>query len=308
MKVTIIGCGALGGLLAFKLIRAGIDVLLCQRPGTQFDAIRANGINFLDREGNTANAKCTVVSSLDGLEPAGLVLVLVKAYQTEEAALNIKGHVSRNGIALTLQNGLGNAETLARELGEDHVAAGTCTYGAHRVGPGLIAWGGDGTVRLGPWKKGRDLSELVGLLEGAGIETRLEEDPRRALWEKVILNASVNPVSALARLGNGQLLDLPEAMGLVKALVWESVKAAHLAGMEIDAGEMWIRVRSVLEKTANNRTSMLQDVENGRRTEVDAILGTLVEQGRTKGEFLVRLETVYALVKSLEFGAIRVRE
>lgn len=308
MKVAIIGCGALGSFLAFKLIRAGADVLVCQRPGIQYDSLKAQGILFIDREGKHEKVGCRVTSSLDGLGAADFALVLVKAYQTEEAARALEGKVSRRGIVLTLQNGLGNAELLAMAVGEERVAAGTCTYGAHRIGPGTIAWGGDGTVRLGPWKKGRDLSEVVDLLKSAGIETRLEEDPRRALWEKVILNASVNPVSALTRLGNGRILDLPEAVGLVKELVWEGVRAAHLAGEEIDARAMWSLVRSVLEKTANNRTSMLQDVENGRQTEVDAIVGTLVEQGRTKGEVLVRLETVYALVTSIGFEATRKRE
>jgi len=303
MKVTIIGCGALGSLLAFKLVRAGVDVLVCQRPGAQFDAIQANGITFLDREGNTVKAKCTVVPALDGLEPAAdLVLVLVKAYQTEEAALSLKGHLPHNGIVLTLQNGLGNAETLARELGEDHVAAGTCTYGAHRVGPGIIAWGGDGMIRFGPWKRGRDVSRVMEILERAGMEVRLEPDPRRALWEKVILNASVNTVSALTRLKNGQMLEMPDAVELMRELAEEGIRAAKLAGEEIDNESLWALVRSVLDKTADNRTSMLQDVENGRETEVDAIVGMLVEQARLRGETLARLETVYALVKCLGFG------
>lgn len=305
MKVTIIGCGALGSLLAFKLVRAGVDVRVCQRPGAQFDAIQAHGISFVDREGNTMKAKCTVVPSLDGLEPADLALVLVKAYQTEEAALSIKGHLPCNGIVLTLQNGLGNAETLARELGEDYVAAGTCTYGAHRVGPGIIAWGGDGMIRLGPWKRGRDVSPVMEILERAGMEVRLEPDPRRALWEKVILNASVNTVSALTRLKNGQMLEMPNAVELMRELAEEGIRAAKLAGEEIEKESMWALVRSVLDKTADNRTSMLQDVENGRETEVDAIVGMLVEQARLRGETLARLETVYALVKCLGFGVAK---
>lgn len=302
MTVSIFGCGALGSLLAFKLVRAGIEVRVCQRPGAQFDAVQANGITFLDREGNIEKAKCTVLPSLEGIEPADLVLVLVKAYQTKEAALQIKRHVSPNGIALTLQNGLGNAETLARELGEDHVAAGTCTYGAHRVGPGIVAWGGDGVIRFGPWKRGRDVGPVEGLLARAGLEVKVEPDPRRALWEKVILNASVNTVSALTRLKNGQMLEMPTAVKLMKELAEEGIHAARLAGEEIDNGSMWDLVRSVLCKTAENRTSMLQDVENGRETEVDAIVGTLVEQARSKGETLARLETVYSLVKCLGFG------
>jgi 2-dehydropantoate 2-reductase len=305
MKVTIIGCGALGSLLAFKLVRAGVDVLVCQRPGTQFDALKADGITFLDREGNTEKAQCPVVPSLYGHDSADLVLVLVKAYQTEEAALKIKGHVSGNGLVLTLQNGLGNAETLARELGEDQVAAGTCTYGAHRVGPGIIAWGGDGMIRFGPWKRGKDLTRVMALLKGAGMEVRLETDPRRALWEKVILNASVNTVSALTRLKNGQMLEMPYAVELMKELAKEGIWAAKLAGEEIENESMWALVRSVLVKTADNRTSMLQDVENGRETEVDAIVGMLVEQARVRGETLPRLETVFALVKCLGIGVAK---
>lgn len=302
MTVSIFGCGALGSLLAFKLVRSGVDIRVCQRPGAQFDAVQANGITFLDREGNTEIAKCFVVHSLDGLEPSDVVLVLVKAYQTEEAALQIKGNLSPNGIVLTLQNGLGNAETLARELGEDHVSAGTCTYGAHRVGPGIVAWGGDGVIRLGPWKRGRDVFPVEDLLERAGLVVKVEPDPRRALWEKVILNASVNTVSALTRLKNGQILEVPSAVNLMKELAEEGIRAAKLAGEEIDNKSMWELVRSVLYKTAENRTSMLQDVESGRETEVDAIVGTLVEQARSKGETLPRLETVYSLVKCLGFG------
>lgn len=302
MKVTIIGCGALGSLLAFKLVRAGVDVRVCQRPGAQFEALKADGITFLDREGNTEKAKCPVVPSLEGLESADLVLVLVKAYQTEEAALEIKGHLLSNGIVLTLQNGLGNAEILARELGEDHIAAGTCTYGAHRVGPGIIAWGGDGMIRIGPWKRGTDVSPVKALLEGAGMEVRLEPDPRSALWEKVILNASVNTVSALTRLKNGQMLEMPHAVELMRELAEEGITAAKLAGEEIENESMWALVRSVLGKTADNRTSMLQDVENGRETEVDAIVGMLVDQARARGETLPRLETVFALVKCLGIG------
>lgn len=308
MKVTIVGCGALGSLLAFKLVRAGIDVGVCQRPGKQFDAIRDEGITFIDRDGKAEKVNCMVESGLDDLPLADLVLVLVKAYQTEDAATALKGHVPRKGFVLTLQNGLGNAETLARVIGEEHVAAGTCTYGAHRIGPGRIAWGGDGLVRFGPWKAGEDLSRIEALMQKAGIETRLERDPRRALWEKVILNASVNTVSALTRLKNGQILESPEAVALMRKLVEEGVRAAHLAGEAVETEPMWLLVRTVLGKTANNRTSMLQDVENKRKTEVDAIVGTLVDQARENGETLARLETVYALVKSLHLGVLKRHE
>lgn len=301
MKVTVLGCGALGSLMAFRLSRAGTDVQVCQRPGPQLDALESGGVVFLDQDGKEERARCRVAPSLSQLDKADVTLVMVKSYQTEEAALKLSGHLTPSGIALTLQNGLGNAETLASVLGEEKIAAGTCTYGAHRVGPARVAWGGDGLIRLGPWKKGVDIDFVAELLERSGLQTKLEENPRRALWEKVILNAAVNTVSALTRLENGVMLGNPETLGLIDGIVREGVEAASLSGFELGNESMRALVMLVLEKTAKNRTSMLQDVENGRRTEIDAIVGTLVEAGRKNGVSLPRLETVYALVKSLPF-------
>lgn len=308
MKVVVVGCGALGSLLAFKMIKAGIALTVLQRDGVQYEALKAGGILFVDSEGKKERVPCEVVKTLDGLEMAELAIVTVKAYQTEAAAWALRGHLAEDGVALTLQNGLGNAEILAGTFGAERVAAGTCTYGVHRRGPGEIAWGGDGMVRLGPWKAGRDLSPVEALLKKAGIDVRLESDPRRALWEKVILNAAVNPVSALTRLKNGILLESPVARALVFQLVEEGVQAARSAGETVETESMQGLVRSVLEKTAENRTSMLQDIENGRKTEADAILGKLVEIAREKGKELVRTQTVHALIKAIENASERVRE
>lgn len=305
MKVAVFGCGSLGSLLAFKLIRTGAEVRIYQRPGVQYEALKKNGILFIDREGKAERVPCNVTSNADSLEPADLALVLVKAYQTEEVAMVLRGALGDEGVALTLQNGLGNAEILEKELGSERVAAGTCTYGAHRLGPGVIAWGGDGIVRLGPWKVGRDLSEVAFLLDKAGITTRIEANPRKALWEKVILNASVNTVSALTRLRNGHILESPNAVELMRHLVLEGVDAACLAGERIEPEPMWVLVRSVLEKTSNNKTSMLQDIEGNRRTEVDAIVGKLLVEAKKKGRILERLETVYALIKSIELQPVK---
>lgn len=301
MKVTIIGCGALGSFFAFKFLRAGIDAQVCQRPGAQYEALRTNGIVFVDKEGKTGSVKCMVSDKLEDLAPSDIALVMVKAYQTENVAKELEGRMNPGCTVLTLQNGLGNAEALARVLGDESVAAGTCTYGAHRLQPGMISWGGDGIVRYGPWKEERELGPVEEILDRSGLEGKLEKDPRKALWEKAVLNASVNTVSALTRLENGKMLEYPETLRLIEALVSEGAAAARMAGLEVETGKMWDLVRSVLEKTASNRTSMLQDIENGRRTEVDAIVGPLIKAARVKGESLPRLETVLALVRAFDW-------
>ena len=155
MSVTIVGCGALGSLLAARLIEGGLRVQALQRPGAQLEALRREGITVeRDRTGTTRRFRLAAVSDDPSqLEPSRLVVILVKAYDTEgvQAARQI---LEPEGTVLTLQNGLGNPEKLAPLFGEERVAAGVATYGAYRTAPGVIRWGGDGFIVLGPWQQG----------------------------------------------------------------------------------------------------------------------------------------------------------
>lgn len=303
MTITIAGCGALGSLLAMRLTEAGHKVQAYQRPGAHQQALRTAGITLQgDRDGATRHCRLQTVSD-DPREllPSQLIIVLVKAYSTRELR-PLRQILTEDGVILTLQNGLGNAEQLSRLFGAERLAAGVASYGAYRMAPGVIGWGGDGLITLGPWTTELDLDWVATLLNDAGLATEMVPDPRPAIWGKLVINAMVNPVTALTGLNNGALLSNPAALDLMQRLGRETVAAAGRAGVSLDFESSWSLLLENLERTANNRTSMLQDVQARRRTEVDLISGSVLAHARGDGDFPYT-RTIHALIKAIDHAA-----
>jgi len=298
--VTVAGCGALGSLLAARLIEGGVQVQAFQRKGAQLEALKRSGITIeADRTGTTRSFQLAVASDdPSDLKPCKLIIVLVKAYSTEEVH-PVQDILTKDGVVLTLQNGLGNPEKLARIFGNAKVAAGVATYGAYRISPGAINWGGDGYIVLGPWEKGQDMSWISDFLKGAGLNVTYVEDPRVAIWKKLAINAMVNTTAALTGMKNGEILVNPLALEIMKKLGQETVMAADRAGVHLDFDDIWTMHLENLERTAANRPSMLQDVEAGRQTEIDAISGGVLKYSQDDAD-LPYTRAVYALLKAID--------
>ncbi len=300
MIVTVAGCGALGSLLAARLVEGGVQVQAYQRSGAQLDALRQHGITVVaDRTGSTRTFRLTAASDDPlALEPSGLVIVLVKAYQTQSIA-PVRAVLAPGGLVLSLQNGLGNLETLAGIFAPSSLAAGVTTYGAYSVAPGTIRWGGDGNVTLGPWQRGLEMSWIADLLKGAGLNATYTDDPRPAIWRKLAINAMVNTTAALTRMKNGALLANPAALALMRKLGQEAIAAAGRDGVVLDLAELWPMHLENLGRTAENRPSMLQDVEAGRQTEIEAISGGVLAYARDDEEFPYT-RAMYALLRAID--------
>ncbi len=298
MDVVVFGAGSLGSLIG-GLLSAEHDVTLVGRP-PHVDAVRADGLRLtglIERR-----VYPDAVTELDAdVTAADLAVVTVKAYDTEAAAEALAG--CDLGATLSLQNGMGNEETLAGRL-DCPVLAGTTDYGARYREPGVVECTGVGTVTLGPppgddGRSGGDLASRIGDAFGAaGIETRVESDMRPHLWEKLAVNAGINPVTALARVENGALLDGP-AGEVAEAAAEEVAAVARTAGVDLPDEASREAVRRVASATATNRSSMLQDVDAGRRTEVDAIAGYVVERA---DEPVPVNATLAALLRGWEVG------
>jgi 2-dehydropantoate 2-reductase len=300
MVVTVVGCGALGSLIAARLIEGGVKVQVLQRGGPQLEALERNGITIeADRTGKTTHFRLEAISDDPAaLEPSRLIIVLVKAHGT--AGVHPAQEVlAQDGVVLTLQNGLGNAEKLADLFGATRVAAGVATYGAYQLAPGVIHWGGDGFIILGPWRMGQEMSWISDLMAGAGLNASYVEDPRPAIWKKLAINAMVNTTAALTGMNNGEMLANPMAMDVMKRLGREAVVAGGRAGIVLDFDELWTMHLENLERTAANKPSMLQDVEAGRQTEIDAISGGVLEYARDEQDF-PHTRAVYALLKAID--------
>ncbi|MFC5971749.1 ketopantoate reductase family protein [Halomarina salina] len=267
MDVVVFGAGSLGSLLGGLLARTHDVTLVGRRP--HVDRIREQGLRVSGAIETTVgpDARTDVPPSAD------LALVTVKAYDTPAAARALAD--TSLDCALSLQNGLGNERTLADAL-DAPVLAGTCTYGARLTGPGEVACTGVGEVVLGAREGGPSpVAERVGrAFDEADVVTRVADDMPRRLWEKLAVNAGINAPTALARVQNGALLG-HDAGDVMRAAAREVAAAARADGVELTDETAVAAVERVADATADNRSSMLQDVEKGRRTEVDSINGVV---------------------------------
>lgn len=299
MRITLIGCGALGSLIGCRLAKAGHDIQVFQRPGATLDRIRTRGIEICD--GKTVSSfpvKAEKDPSL--LNQANLLIVTVKSFSTDAITSNLLDLLSPEGLVLTVQNGLGNGEKLAAAVGADRVSAGCCTYGAYRDDDGLAHLGGEGDIRFGPMKPGINWQPIEKALSGAGLSVSVVKNSRPEIWSKLMVNAAINPVSALIRQENGHILSCKETESLSRSLTEEACSVAESVEIPLNEEQMWLKVRKIIQLTAKNRSSMLQDILAGRPTEIDAISGEIIRLGHENGLCLPVTETVYSLVKGLE--------
>ena len=298
MLITFAGCGALGSLLASRLIDSGHDVQVFQRQGAQHDALAQNGITIEADGARTTFPLAAVSDDPANLEPSRLIIVLVKAYSTPDIA-PARAILTPDGSALTLQNGLGSADVLADIFGEARTAAGVTTIGAYAISPGVTGLGGWGETVIGPWDSGGDVSWITEMFEQADIPVDLIEDPRLAIWRKLAINAMVNTITALTGLKVGGAGENPMLLELMIHLGREAVTAAGRAGIELDFDSIWEQNKRNLVRTAANKTSMLQDIEAGRKTEIGAISGSVLKYAKSDDDFPYT-RAIYSLVKAID--------
>jgi len=278
--VLIVGTGALATLFASRLSAAGADITMLGTWKNGLDALRENGARLIDADGTIHDHPVRVTRDPSECRGAHFALVLVKAWQTERAAGQLEACLDKDGLALTLQNGLGNYETLTQHLGRSRVALGVTTSGATLLGPGLARLGGEGVVSIEKHPRLAPLDELLG---SAGFKVQLVEDARSLAWGKLVINAAINPLTALLRVPNGQLLERPAARTVMASLAREAATVANSQGVHLPFKDPVGAAEEVVRKTAANHSSMLQDVKRGAPTEIDSICGAVVREGKQSG-------------------------
>ena len=296
--LLIVGTGAMACLFGARLAPYARVTLL----GTWPDGLRAlqqDGIR-LDQNGRTQPVRVRATSRVADCRGASQALVLVKSWQTARAAQQLAECLAPQGVALTLQNGLGNLETLQSELGAERAALGVTTVGATLLGPGWARTGGDGPTHLAAHPR---LEPLAALLQEAGFEVQPAEDLQGLVWGKLAINAGINPLTALLEVPNGELLVRPGARELMRAAALETAAVAAARGLRLPYPDAADRVEEVAQRTASNVSSMLQDIRRGAPTEIDAINGAIVREGE-RAEVPTPLNwTLWNLVRAKVNGA-----
>jgi len=287
VRVVVFGAGAVGSRFASALARSGLSVTVIGRT-SHVAAIASRGLVVEGEPGPPA-----VVSALEALSPrtvADVILLTVKSYDVGAAGEAIAKATPNPVPVVALSNGLGIEAALADGLRAGGWAEPTAwtlravhTIPARRIDPGVVRATGTGEIVLGQNPSLPDWPErLRAAFERAGLPARITESIDREVWRKALVNAAINPVTADHGIPNGRLVDEPWR-GQALALLREALRAAAAEGYEFDAGEAERTVFTVARATSQNRSSMLEDLDHGRPTEVDAISGAIAAAGRRHG-------------------------
>ena len=283
MRVGIIGSGSLGSLFAAYLSKHFEIVLLGHWP-EQMAALRKNGLTVIHPNNSKSQFYFPIIEDPTSTSPIDIALILVKSYQTERATVEAKSLLSSNGMAITLQNGLGNFEAIAKIIGADRVVQGVTAIGANMVKPGIVHYAGNGDTSIAHSTKNlRALTQMVTLFNNSGFKTGLVENIESLVWGKLAVNSAINPITALLKIPNGFIVSNSAAKNIVIETAEETSKVAKALGISLPyeyAGEQAI---AVAQATAKNRSSMLQDILRGAPTEIDAICGQVVSYGKACG-------------------------
>jgi 2-dehydropantoate 2-reductase len=302
MRILIVGPGAMGCLYAFLLTRAGYEAWLLDNSEERAEQIRAQGLKIEGVSGNCQLPFTRIRACAREIGIADLIIIFVKAYDTTAALRSVREVVATNTILLTLQNGIGNAEILREAYPHNPIVAGTTAQGATLLGRGHIRHAGAGETVIGGIDDNSAFhAKLIrDLFMSAYIPTGIAEDVTGIMWGKLLVNCGINPFTAILKITNGQLPEIPALGEVMRAAVAEGAAIARAAGITLPYNDPAARVIEVCAATANNRSSMLQDIEAGRKTEIDYLNGALVRYAHKAGLDAPVNSFLTHLVKALE--------
>jgi 2-dehydropantoate 2-reductase len=302
MNILIVGAGAIGSLIGARLSKTRASISLFSTDREHMEAVRQGGLDIEELDGTVSNYRLAAFFEVDKLAPnPDLALILVKTYATRDALSLVQSICSASTVFLTLQNGIGNWERIADFTGKESVLAGSTAQGSTLLRAGLIRHGGNGPTYIGePAGRATErVGRLVQLFREAGLATEPSDEIERLIWEKLVINVGINAITGLTGIRNGVIAEMQEATRLCRSAVEEAIIVAGSKGF-LFGMEMVERVVGVARATARNRSSMGQDVDKKKRTEIDAINGAIVRFGREEGISTPVNETLTSLMKVLE--------
>ncbi len=293
--LLIVGAGAMGCLFAARLKRAGFEITLLEKAQEVVDSINTEGI-FVEGVSGQYRVMVPATSGRAPHQP-DLVIVCVKSYDTGEAGETLRPWLQTDVPILTLQNGVGNIEILQDVFGKEKVLGGVTAEGATVLAPGKIRHAGQGDTIVGG---GKAAGEIVSAFEKAGFRIRAVDDIDPFIWGKLIINVGINALAAVTRLKNGRLPELKGTRRIMEIAVTEAVAVIEAKSIGIPYPDPVGRVVEVCKATAGNVASMLQDVLNKKRTEIDSINGAIVREGAALGIPTPVNFTLTSLVQALQ--------
>ena len=300
MRIYMIGAGAMGGVFGGLLARAGYDVTLIDLREDHIRKIQSEGITIEGMRG-THVIKLRAQCDYAGLAPADLAIIFTDSNSTRDAAKSAGKVLKPDGFALTLQNGIGNVEVLIAELGRERVVAGVSMNSAANPAAGRCAYTNVGMTSIGELD-GRDAQrtkQVAEMFNKAEIPTEIIPDPMNWIWGKFVLNCGVNALTAITGLRSGEIYRTPEVSALQDRVIDEIMAVVQRKGVHLPEKDPRKKIKDHC-RVRYNKPSMMQHIEQGRRTEIDSLNGALVREAKALGVATPYNEAVVAIVKGLE--------
>jgi 2-dehydropantoate 2-reductase len=284
MKITIAGAGAMGCRFGAALALAGHEVLLLDGWREHVEAIGAHGLQVTGEHGTrTIGVRARLLPASH--DPAGLLIVFAKATATAQVAAAASGAIGPETLVLTLQNGLGNIEALTPHVPRNRLLAGTTTLGTELVAPGHIRALGTGETVLGGLGSFSQAERVVAVLATSGIPARAEADPLALIWAKVAFNCVMNSLTAIASIPVSALALYPGFDELAGTILSEVAAVAAAEGVHLDTDAALTLMKAQFDPAASGShlASTLQDLLNGRPTEIAHLNGAIASRARVHG-------------------------
>lgn len=290
MKIAIVGAGAMGCLYGSRLSVTGHEIWLLDIMEEHMETIRRNGLTVLEKnkdgfEETYIFRHLKATTKPDEIGQVDLALIFVKSTITHLAVINNRAIFGPDTLILTLQNGLGNVEDILSASQSTNIIAGTTAHGASMLGPGKIRHSGIGKTIIGELS-GESTDRILSiaqLFNAAGLETEVSENVLGLIWDKLLVNVGINALTAITGLQNGKLVLNREIEELLELLVAEAQMVAQVKGICLNFPDPITHTKQVCRATGENISSMLQDILNHRKTEIDQINGAIIKEGKLLG-------------------------
>ena len=284
MKIGFLGCGAMGSIYAGNLTKAH-EVYIFDAMPAVCEAVNTTGIT-IDEPDGTTHVYHPVVATTDPstIGEMDIMIVFVKYLFLESALEKCKTMIGPNTIVLSLQNGVGNYDEIAKVVPEKQICCGTTAHGATNLGPGHSRHTGVGPTNVGTIKGGHESAEKVAeALRAGGFEVNVQENVMQLIWHKLFANIAINAITALLDVTNGTIAENQHERHLAEKMVREAVAVANATGCTFDVEAELKNAFDVALATGTNRSSMLQDVTRKGITEIKIINGAVVKEGKAAG-------------------------
>jgi 2-dehydropantoate 2-reductase len=305
MKNLIMGAGAIGSVFGGFLSRTQ-EVSLVGR-GAHIQEAKKKGLTITGiwGEHRFKNLKAYTAEEIHGIEKQDLIMITTKSYDTAAAVNQALPLLKRDTLVMSMQNGIGNEEVIASVVGRERAMGGMAIFGAVLLAPGHVKVTVYASECLVGMLKGRyeKAEGIAGIFTKAGIPTLPTRDIIREKWMKAFYNIALNPLSAILRVPYGFLGQHEETRALMKHMLKEAFRVAGAEGVELNStSEEYFQhlLEKQLPPTAEHRSSMLQDIEKGKKTEIDYLNGAVTKLGRKHGIPTPYNDAMAAIIKSLE--------